>query len=486
MGDALYKDHFSEAEHREFSVRLEQQLEQLRGLLESEPFQREEASIGAELELYLVDDQYRPAAVNEELLRLANSPQLTPELNRYNLEFNMNPVAAAGSPFTAMEQELRGFLEHLHSLANGIGANILPIGILPTLSDEYLKYEYMTDRPRYHALIKALTGQGGGEMKININGEDSLVMLGEGLTVEGANTSFQVHLRVPAQRFADTYNATQLTTPLVLALAANSPLISGMRLWQESRIALFKQSLDFRERDHPDWRQPARVWFGSGWMRRSAWELFAENVALFKPLLPVLFDDDQRQPPALRELCMHHGTVWSWNRAVYGAQGDGHVRIEFRALPAGPTIYDMLANAALSIGWATGVASSAADYVARLPFRMAEYNFYRAAQYGLDAKLIWPRKHRGGLEEWAITDLIEEFLPRAWQGLKQLNTSDDDIGMVKNIVEHRLQTRMTGAAWQVQRFEYYRESMAVDEACSRMLADYVDRVMEGYPVASWR
>ena len=130
MGGAVYKDTFSAAEYREFSQRLEQQLTVLKELLGTPAFNRDEPSIGAELELYLVDDHYRPAAVNEELLELANHPQLTPELNRYNLEYNLSPVPAQGSPFAAMEKELRNFLDHLQALARGIGANILPIGIL--------------------------------------------------------------------------------------------------------------------------------------------------------------------------------------------------------------------------------------------------------------------------------------------------------------------------------------------------------------------
>ena len=482
MGGPVYKDTFSAAEYREFSLRLEQQLTVLKELLATPAFNRDEPSIGAELELYLVDGHYRPAAVNEELLELANHPQLTPELNRYNLEYNLSPVPAQGSPFAAMEKELRNFLDHLQALAQGIGANILPIGILPTLAEEHLKQSYMTDRPRYHALTKNLVGD---QVKININGKDSLKMSGEGLTIEGANTSFQVHLRLTAASFARYYNAAQLTAPLALALAANSPLISGMRLWQESRIALFKQSVDFREREHRDWRQPARVWFGSGWMRSSAWELFAENVALFQPLLPVLFDADQHLPPRLPELCMHHGTVWPWNRAVYESGQGGHVRIEFRALPAGPTILDMLANAALTIGWAVGVAGSADEYVARLPFKMAEYNFYRAAQHGLDARLLWPRKYHGGLEERPVAELIEEFLPASQQGLRILGVAAADSAPLWRIIEQRLETRTTGAAWQLRRFEHYRQSLNVAEASSRMLADYRDHVMQGDPVAAW-
>lgn len=486
MGEQqIYAREFTDADRRAFALRLEQQLGQLRQTLQTPAFARDEPSIGAELELYLVDDAYQPAAVNEALLELSGHPQLTPELNRYNLEFNMTPVMAAGSPFAALDTELRGLLDSLQQQARSIDTNIIPIGILPTLREEHLAMAYMTDRPRYHALSRALTDERGKGVRININGQDPLTMQGEGVTVEGANTSFQVHLRVPAERFARMFNAAQLTTPLVLALSANSPLIAGHRLWSESRIALFKQSTDIRPKDHSDWRQPARVSFGHGWVRNGAWELFAENVALYPPLVPVQFDDDGGEPPAFRELRLHHGTIWPWNRAVYDTAAGGHLRIEFRALPAGPTVVDMLANAALAIGWSAALLDSVDDLIARLPFRFAEYNFYRAAQRGLDAEVLWPCERTGGLELRPITSLIERFLPAAREGLLSLGIDASDCGPLIDVAANRLHNRRNGAAWQLEHFERHLQGGSVNQACQRMLADYAERVMVGAPVSTW-
>lgn len=486
MGESVYKDEFSPAEFREFSIRLENQLKILREVITRDAFNRWQPTIGAELEVYLADAQFLPDPVNEELLKVAEHPQLTEELNRYNLEFNLSPVAAEGSPFASMEKEMRWFLDTLQEHANRIGAQVIPIGILPTLRDEHLSTEFMTDRARYHALNKGLMRVRKGGFHIDISGEDHLTLHGQGVTVEGANTSFQVHLQVPANQFAMHFNAAQLTAPLVLALAANSPLIAGCRLWQESRIALFKQSIDLRERNTAAWRQPSRVSFGQGWLRSSAWELFAGNVALYEPLIPLLSrEEDSGDPPRLRELCLHHGTIWPWNRPVYSHLGGGHLRIEFRYLPAGPTVLDMLANAALCIGWALGLGESTDDYAARLPFKFAEYNFYRAAQHGMDAQLIWPRKHRGGLAERPVQDLIEEFLPRARQGLDLLGLESADVDRLWKIIEERFETGQTGARWQLNTFEKYRQDSDTAESCRRMLADYVANIQDGTPVAGW-
>jgi len=486
VGENIYKTEFIDSDYGAFGTRLEQQLDVLRDTLRTPAFNRDKPSLGAELEVYLVDKDLDPAPVNETLLELSDNPQLTPELNRYNLEFNLSPVDAAGSPFGAMGSELRRFLDELAAHAKEIDTRVVPVGILPTLREEHLSLSYMTDRPRYHALSQALARERGDGVPIKINGKDPLSMRGEGVTVEGANTSFQVHLRLAADDFARTFNAAQLTTPLVLALCANSPMVAGHRLWQESRIALFKQSTDIRLKAHPDWRQPARVCFGHGWVREGAWELFAENVALHAPLVPALYDsDDDTTPPRLRELRLHHGTIWPWNRAVYDTADNGHLRIEFRALPAGPTVLDMMANAALSIGWSVALQDTIDGLVARLPFRTAEYNFYRAAQHGLDAILLWPCAHGGGLEERPVTELIESFLPCAADGLAALGIDSSDSDPLLDVAAQRLASRQTGAQWQLDHYEQHRAKGTVDEACRAMLAGYMERMTLGDPVATW-
>ena len=95
--------------------------------------------------------------------------------------------------------------------------------------------------------------------------------------------------QVPPAEFARTYNAAQIAIAPVLSLAANAPIFLGRRLWDETRIALFRQAVDERVAagGPEDWR-PARVTFGHGWVRSSAYELFCESVALHPPIMPVL------------------------------------------------------------------------------------------------------------------------------------------------------------------------------------------------------
>ena len=56
-------------------------------------------------------------------------------------------------------------------------------------------------------------------------------------------------------------------------------------------------------------------------------------------------------PRSSRELRLHNGTIYRWNRPVYDVvDGTPHLRVENRVLPAGPTVVDTIANAAFYFG----------------------------------------------------------------------------------------------------------------------------------------
>lgn len=481
MGQFFDKDSFNEADNREFRSRLQYQIERLRGVIERPGFSAGPASIGAELEMYLVDPFGAPAAKNAQLISMMQHPQLTEELNQFNLEFNLSPVEAKGSPFTAMENELRPLLNRLQQQATILETNIVPIGILPTLQDAHLQREYMSDLPRYRALTNQLSSSKGEPFFVDINGQDSLKMTCDEVTLEGANTSFQVHLKVPEERFADMFNAAQLITPLVLALSGNSPTFMGQCLWHETRIALFKQSIDNRIRTLTQWRQPARVSFGQGWVRKGAWELFAENVALYPPILPYLFGADSQ----FAELNLHHGTVWSWNRAVFEPKHGGHLRIEYRAFPAGPTVVDMMANAALAIGWTQALADDIESYLVKMPFQYAEYNFYRAAQKGLDAEILWPQSSQHEPTESTAYNVIKSLLPLAAKGLRELEVEESEISRLMGVIEDRLATRQTGSQWQLDTLHKHEQCNTREASLRLMLKEYITNMTGGAPVSKW-
>jgi hypothetical protein len=492
MGIEIRSETFAERDYTLFADRLRQSIEVLTELVERPGFGVGPSSIGAELELDLVDDAGHPAPVNRAVLAEVLDGRVTVEVDQFNIEINSRPTPLAGSPFTRLDHELGAALSVTRSAARAHGAHVVAIGILPTLREEHLGRGALTDLRRYRALSEGIRRVRGAPFAVRIEGDEALEVVAHDVTFEGANTSFQVHLRVDPGDFARAYNAAQIATGFALAVAGNSPYFLGRRLWHETRVALFRQCVDDRlGAEDDDWR-PARVSFGHGWVRRSIVELFAESVALHEPLLPQLADEDPLAilrgggVPSLGELRLHHGTVWRWNRAVFDDADGGHVRIELRALPSGPTAADMLANAALLVGLTRALAENAEELVTRITFGQARRNFYQAAQFGMDAEILWPAPHGRSPRATTVRGLAEHVLPLARRGLVSGGVDAEEADEWLGIVRARLEARQTGATWQTS-FVGSREGKdGRSAALAAMLGRYRELQESGAPVHTWR
>lgn len=491
MGTLIDRSEFSQEEHGRFNERLADNLSAFRQLLDQPDFGVGPPSYGAELELYIIDKYGQPLPLNQTLQNDLQDHRLTLELNQFNLEYNLDPVLACENPFTRLGNQMNQAIDKLASAADAYNARILPIGILPTLEKCHVGMDAITDTPRYHVLAQALREKRGGDFHINIKGQDELDINWKDVTLEGANTSFQYHYRVNPSDFAAAFNTAQLVTPLVLALGANSPFFFGQRLWHETRIALFKQSVDCRMEDPLSQRRPARVYFGHGWVRKDIYELFAENVYLFEPLLPICSSENNHkkvlrgEAPSLDELRLHQGSVWSWNRPIYDSAHSGHLRIEARSLPAGPSVDNMLANAALMTGLIEGLKPHIEKILPGLPFRYAEHNFYRAAKHGLNAKLFWPEPSEGTLKELPVVDIVNSLLVIAEEGLSRINIADKEIKYYMDIIKDGLKARMNGATWQLNMFEKLSQQCNKRDALKELVDRYYLNSLSKKPVHEW-
>lgn len=491
MGLEIDRDHFEDEDFVRFSRRLRDCLAALRSMLARRGFGEGPASIGAELELDLVDAAGRPALLNREVLAGTRDPRITLEIDRFNLEINSNPLPLTGSCFSALEDALRADLAEIQRVATPLGARVATIGILPTLTKADLGASVLTDGNRTRALSAGLRRLRHEPFVFSIAGEDSLDVTSHDVAFEGANTSFQVHLRVAPAAFAATYNAAQLAIAPVLALAANSPLFLGQRLWDETRIALFRQAVDDRpEAEEDDWRS-ARVSFGHGWVRSSAYELFAESVVQHEPLLPVLGPEDPLEiaarggTPTLAELRLHHGTVWRWNRAVYDAAGGGHLRIEMRALPSGPTPADMIANAVLAVGLTLALQDDVDDLLSGITFGQARRNFYAAARHGARAELLWPDAPGEPARPVAVGALVTRLLPQVEAALVRAGVAASEAARYLGIIGARARSGQTGAAWQRRMFAHAGGPVERERATKEVLSRYLAHAADGQPVHTW-
>ncbi|GGO76744.1 hypothetical protein GCM10012289_54790 [Nonomuraea cavernae] len=463
------KERFSETEYARFGERLDEQLGALRELLDQPGFGEGPTTIGAELELFLVDGKGRPLPRNEEVRESIDDPRVVLELGRFNLEVNLTPVPLAGRPFERLGAEIQETVTKVDAAVGRLEdqGGALPIGILPTLDTEDFTREAISDQNRYRAMSRGVRRLRLEPFLVRI---EDLELSVEDVILEAANTSWQVHIRTPPDRFARLFNAAQLATGPVLAVCGNSPYFLGRQLWEETRIALMEEAADDRDVERR-YRKDGRVTFGSDWVREGAYELFERYVRDYDPILPDLTDD--AGPLDVPELRLHQGTVWQWNRPVYDPADGGHLRVEMRALPAGPSCADMTANTAFLLGLT--LAQAERDLTG---YRFAEtyQNFYRAAMHGLDAKLSWP-----GMDgEFEAPDLVLKLLPEARAALLAAGVVPDEVDKALGVIEERTRLRRTGAVWQ-------REALArLDGDRNRLVREYRENALTGVPVHLWR
>ncbi|MGR6916672.1 glutamate--cysteine ligase [[Actinomadura] parvosata] len=465
MGRDLDKERFTEAEYTRFGERIREQLGVLRELLDTPGFGQGPVTIGAELELFLIDDEGRPLPRNDRVRDALDDDRVVLELGRYNIEANLTPLPLAGRPFEALSAEVQEMITKVDGAVEGGGA--LPIGILPTLDTEDFTLGAMSDQNRYRAMSRGLRRLRLEPFLVKI---DDLELSVEDVILESANTSWQVHIRTPPERFARLFNAAQLAIGPVLAVCGNSPFFLGRELWEETRIALMEEAADDRDVQRPE-RRDGRVTFGSDWVHEGAHELFERYVQDYDPIVPDLTDGAERHE--VPELRLHQGTIWQWNRPVYDPADGGHLRIELRALPAGPSCADMAANTAFLLGLT--LAQAERDLTG-YRFATAYQNFYHAAMHGLDAKLSWP-----GMDgEHDAAELVLYLLPEARKGLLQAGVAPNDADRALDVIAQRARLRRTGSVWQ-------RETLARLGGDRRALVRrYRELALSGTPVHLWK
>jgi gamma-glutamyl:cysteine ligase YbdK (ATP-grasp superfamily) len=493
MGEKVAAGAFDLADRRMYRNKLQQCLLGLERLLAEKRFDRPRNLMGLEIELNLADSRGLPRMMNEEVLERIASRDFQTELAQFNIEVNIAPHALSGRVLDRLAEELRTGLGYADRMAGEVGAGIVMIGILPTLQAQDLVSANLSRADRYTLLNDRILAMRGEDITLDIEGVEHLVYTSASIAPEAACTSMQMHLQVTPGRFGPAWNAAQAVSAPQVAIGANSPFLFGRELWRETRPLLFQQATDTRPQELRAQGVRPLTWFGERWIDSAA-DLFAENLRYFPSLLPICHEEDPLRVldeggvPELRELTLHNGTIYRWNRPVYQVvDGVPHLRVENRVMPAGPTVADVIANAAFYYGLVRSLAEAPRPVWQRLPFGAAAANFDAACRDGVDAVLHWPRPRGTALAQVPAADLIrDELLPLAAAGLDAWGIDPADRDHYLGIIEQRCRRRTNGARWQADAFHHYLErGLDRRAALAAMTQRYRALSTEGAPVHTW-
>jgi len=482
MGRDIQAIKITGEDRRKYRDKVRRSLDAFARMLREHWFDENPSMVGQEIELNLTDDRGMPSMRNAEALDAIADPAWATEVGQFNLEINVPPRQLGGDAFGGLEDEIRADMNAADGKARTVGTHLVMIGILPTLTEQDVHESSMSANERYKVLNEQIFAARGEDMRISIDGGEQLLAFCESITPEAACTSVQLHTQVSPDGFANYWNAAQAIAGVQVALGANSPFLFGKQLWHETRITLFEQATDTRPDELKEQGVRPRVWFGESWIT-SVFDLFEENLRYFPALLPICEEEDPLAAldagvsPQLAEMSLHNGTIYRWNRPVYGVvDGTPHLRVENRVLPAGPTIADVMANAAFYYGLVRYLAEAQRPIWTQMSFATAAENLHEAARHGLGAQLYWP-----GVGDTPADELIlRRLLPLAREGLARWDVSQAD-------AEQRCLTSQTGAAWQIAMVAELSQRDGLDrpEALRQMTQRYIEHMHSNEPVHTW-
>jgi len=426
--------------------------------------------IGYELEACILDAANLPDPINKKILDTVGSPLFTNELAKYDLEINGNVFSLNGEAPENLNKDLVSLWEQGQKTAQKFDAKLGLFGVLPSLKLEHFnKALYQSDMHRYTLVSQRIRELRHESVKILFHGEDEVSLQKNDVMLEALGTSLQIHFQVPFDEAVDYYHAALLASVVLVGFGANSSLVLGKRAWHESRIAIFEQSVDTRNKQQRAYGAEKRVHFAHGYI--NSWlDLFKQNK-MFK----IIFADVKDKPLSdLHHFNLHNGTIWRWVRPILDKDKKGKhtLRLELRVLPSGPTLVDTQVNIWFFIGLIQGLVRSKID-LKKIPFEALKDDFYSVAKSGLETEFHEPEHAlKVSLKEW----ILNEGLRFTKTGLDSLGIDHADAHL--NMIKERTSNGQNGASWQLEHFKKYK-------SIPKLMEDYMQNSEQNIPVHRW-
>jgi len=495
----------------DFRQRAEADTEVIKDAIEEGVFDNPQAIIGLEYEFYAIKaDDCTLRRVPRRLLELIGFEK---ELGLHNAEMTTSPQPLNAPGLAAQESEVKARLrtaldvtqsERMRLVSDGLWT-IPPEGetadtyltdsvertaTTPDGDDRTIRIATnMSDSARYHAMANTDQADSAG-MRIEA---PHVSLQAETVMPESLITSIQPHYQVPhAPDLPEYFNyALRVAGPL-LALGVNSPFFPADLYdedatadeilqdgWMEHRISVFETVLNDPTTGEGKVRFPRDLESVDEAIDR----IVADDTIVPMPVEPGERFDDQF--PHFRR---KHGTYWRWVRPVFGGptRSAANARIEFRPIPAQPTVRDSVAFLAAFAGLMESL-TRLEHPVHELDWQLARENFYGAMTDGLEAELTWitndGREITDGLE------LYEDLLAHAEDGLVNRGLSEEDAAKYLYPLRRRVRQAVTPASWKREQVRAALEdgsdlAGAIEQMQQRYVSRQSETLLEG-SFADW-
>ncbi|MFC7075023.1 hypothetical protein [Haloarcula halophila] len=469
-----------------FNERARAEAEELKSAVRSGTFDNSEAIVGMELELYAVDDRTDALRrVPRQLLELIGFEK---ELGLHNAEMQTSPQPLNSHGLAAQRNELKASLMPAQQRLGSEGIRLVADGMWTVPPNGETAGSYlcdavehdgvrigtnMSDSVRYHTMANTEYPAAFELDAPNVSLSAPTVM------PEALITSIQPHYQIPHAPDLPEYfsYALRVAGPL-LALGVNAPFFPPDlyddapdheivdQAHMENRIGVFESVLNPPAEDPT----PPKVCFPPDFetVEEAIDDIVADDV-----IVPMDLQSGGRFDDDFVHFRHKHGSYWRWVRPVFegATRSAANARIEFRPLPAQPTLADAIGFEAVFAGLMASLPRFEHP-IQSLDWETARDNFYAAVEDGLRADMKWITAN--GASTTATDELYGELFELARDGLEQRGLSTEEAHEYIRPLRERVDRRLTPARW---KHDFVRrrveENVPLAEAIWGMQAQYI-------------
>ena len=456
-----------------FRAEAEADAEVVKDELRDGTFDNHQSIVGFEYEFYAVDDgrwsgdENLACSLMRVPRRLLELIGFEKELGLHNAEMSTSPQPFNPHGLRAQESEVLARLSAALDCTRSEGMRLVSDALWTIPPAGETAHEYlggsveddgisiatnMSDAVRYHAMANGPSAPETFAIEApNVSYEAPTVM------PESLITSIQPHYQMSHAADLPTYfnYAIRVAGPL-LALGVNSPFFPPdlyddgadaetilLEAWDEHRIRVFESVLNTAT-------ETDKVAFPKD---LESIEEAVDRVVEDETFVPMpVSRSGDRFDDKFATLRMKHGTYWRWVRPVFGgaSRSSANARIEFRPIPAQPTVRDSIAFQAAFAGLMESLPQRRHP-VADMDWTVAKENFYAAMRDGLDSGQRWITND--GQETTNPVEVYDDLLAHAADGLKSAGCSAAEAERYIAPLQARVEAARTPASWKRQEVE---------------------------------
>lgn len=440
-----------------FNDRVRNEGEVVKAELDAGTFDNDQNTIGLEYEFYAVD---RNSAQLRRIPRnLLSSVGFEKELGLHNTELNSAVYPLNEQGVTALCQATGAKIAGFEQQAVADDIALVSDGMWTIGPEHSSAYEYLTETNERDGLLFAINVSNEGRYHSFANADwtkigGTISLPGVRLTADTAGpvsltTSIQPHHQLKRAAELPEYHAyaLRIAGPL-LALAANSPFLPPELYDDLSREVLLSESYaENRIPIYEDMMNPKNGAPKVKFPKDFATPAEAVDRIVADPVyVPADLDTSDAFDDQFAHFRYKHGSFWRWVRPVFEGKTPetANVRIEFRPLPAQPTVPDTVAFVVAVSGALTGLVETNHP-VSELPWERAKANFYNAVRDGIDAEIAWVT---ADAEETASQkECFADLFSVTREGLRTHGFSESAIDRWLTPLETRAAEGITPAGW---------------------------------------